>query len=221
MSNRTSVVSIRLLIAIAGLSALSIASCKGNGEANSAASGDSEPAAPILLTDSVRHESVLGRAESHPEPAIPRAAHPEEQAVLDAVNGVYAVISGPRGQGRDWDKMRSMFVDGARLIPIIKSAQTGEDRALVWSLDEYITRSGPALMTNGFTEKSIFNKADIYGNIAQVFSTYEGYVDGQTEPFVRGINSFQLAKEGGRWKVVTIFWQAESPELPIPAEFLP
>jgi hypothetical protein len=37
---------------------------------------------------------------------------------------------------------------------------------------------------------------------------------------MRGINSFQLFNDGKRWWVVTIYWQQESKDNPIPKEFL-
>ena len=53
-------------------------------------------------------------------------------------------------------------------------------------------------------------------------STYETYwSEEDAAPFMRGINSIQLLYKDGRWWVVTIFWDNESPENPIPAEYLP
>ena len=65
------------------------------------------------------------------------------------------------------------------------------------------------------------NKVEQFGNIAQVFSTYESrHNSGDAQPFQRGINSFQLVNDGKRWWIITILWQAETPDAPIPAEFL-
>ncbi len=41
------------------------------------------------------------------------------------------------------------------------------------------------------------------------------------EPFSRGINSFQLMNDRQRWWIVTIYWEAESPDNPIPQKYLP
>ena len=58
--------------------------------------------------------------------------------------------------------------------------------------------------------------------IAHAFSTYESrYMASDPEPFARGINSFQLLHDGTRWWVVSIFWQQESEEHPIPEKYLP
>ena len=52
-------------------------------------------------------------------PSSTPAAHPADVASMDAIMAaVYDVISGPKGQKRDWDRMRSLFVPGARLIPV-------------------------------------------------------------------------------------------------------
>ena len=48
---------------------------------------------------------------------------------------------------------------------------------------------------------------------------YRFFGAGEPSP-VRGINSFQLVRHGGRWWVVSIMWQAETPQTPIPAEYL-
>jgi hypothetical protein len=56
---------------------------------------------------------------------------------------------------------------------------------------------------------------------AHAFSTYVSFHSrADTEPFQRGINSFQLMKDGERWWVVSIFWQAESQAYPIPDQYV-
>jgi hypothetical protein len=56
----------------------------------------------------------------------------------------------------------------------------------------------------------------------QAFSTYESRHDAKdVVPFARGINSFQLFFDGTRWWILTIYWQEEVPENPLPPEFLP
>ncbi len=61
---------------------------------------------------------------------------------------------------------------------------------------------------------------ETFGNIAHVFSTYESRRAPGEKPFARGINSFQLAKTGNAWKVVTILWDAEREGSPIPEKYL-
>jgi hypothetical protein len=73
----------------------------------------------------------------------------------------------------------------------------------------------------GFFEKEIARTTEVYGNIAQVFSTYETLKKSDDKkPFMRGINSFQLLNDGKRWWVMTIYWQAETPENLVPKKYL-
>lgn len=151
-----------------------------------------------------------------------REANPADISSIDQImKSVYEVISGDAGQKRDWDRFRSLFHKDARLIPSGKNKDTGIVGARAFTPEEFITRSSPFMEKEGFFEREIARRTDVYGNIAQVFSTYASYhkADDKT-PFARGINSFQLLNDGKRWWVVTIYWQGETTENPIPKEFL-
>jgi hypothetical protein len=152
----------------------------------------------------------------------PPAANPADVASIDAIMAaVYDVISGPAGEKRDWDRFRSLFQQGARLIPS-GPRQQGGFGLRVMTPDEYATNAAPGLEQNGFFEVEIARTVEEYGQIAHVFSTYESRRNASDEtPFARGINSFQLFNDGSRWWVVTIYWQQESPASPIPAKYLP
>jgi hypothetical protein len=151
-------------------------------------------------------------------------ARPEDVGSVDAIlNAVYDVISGPAGEARDWDRMRSLFLPEARLIPS-GQAPDGSTRYLIWSIEEYISTAGGQLEANGFFEREAFRIEERFGNIAHVFSTYESFrTEDEMEAgshFVRGINSFQLLYDGERWWVLQIYWQSETPDQPIPDRYL-
>ncbi len=87
--------------------------------------------------------------------------------------------------------------------------------------DDYAKRGETMFATQGFHERELARHVDTFGNIAQVFSTYHAFrKKDDKEPFLRGINSFQLLNDGKRWWVVSIFWQAESPDNKIPEKYL-
>ena len=71
---------------------------------------------------------------------------------------VYDVISGPAGEKRDWDRMRSLFIDGARLIPTGRG-QSGAYGHRVMTVEDYITGAGPWLEQNGFFEIEVSSAA--------------------------------------------------------------
>src|SRR5271170_2918980 len=142
-------------------------------------------------------------------------ANPEDVKSPEAIlNAVYSVISGGKGQPRDWDRMRSLFIPDARLIPAT-AGKDGHVDAIILTIDGYIARSNGRMTSAGFFEHSIHNETEQFGKIVQVWSTYESRhnID-DPEPYVRGINSFQLLKDGDRYWVVNIFWDAESPTNP-------
>lgn len=162
-----------------------------------------------------------GRLEAQDAQPAPPPANPADVESIDAIMAaVYDVISGPAGQARDWDRMRSLFVPGARLIPTGRTPQ-GEARHRVLTLEDYIRTSGPFLERNGFFESELGRVTERYGNVVHVFSSYDSKNKLEDpEPFARGVNSFQLWYDGTRWWVVTIFWEGETPGNPIPEKYL-
>jgi len=151
----------------------------------------------------------------------PPPPSPADVQSLDAIlAAVYDVISGPAGQERDWDRFRSLFVPGARLIPTGRD-QAGNVRNRVLTPDEYIQSSGPFLVERGFFETEIGRVVERYGPVVHLMSAYESRNRADDpEPFQRGVNSFQLLDDGERWWVVSIYWSAETPDNPIPERFL-
>ena len=130
-----------------------------------------------------------------------------------AIHGVYEVISGPPGQKRDFDKMRSLFAPGATLKAIGPKGLRGG------SLEDYISRNSAILEKEGFTERELGRRVEVWGGLATAWSAYDGRTaNGSFHE--RGINSFQLVKVDGKWLVASILWQEETPENPLPKDLV-
>ena len=162
--------------------------------------------------------SGLPRAGSSQAARGPRA---EDVASMEAIlAALYDVISGPAGQARDWDRMRAMFFPAARLIPAVYRPDS-VPTLIQWTVDQYITTVGPRLEQGGFFEREIARRVERYGGVVHVFSTYESRrAASDPAPFARDINSIQLWSDGKRWWIVTIYWEGERTNNPIPAAYL-
>jgi hypothetical protein len=160
-------------------------------------------------------------APAVPMPAAAQQADPADVESIDAiVTAIYDVISGPAGQPRDAARWHSLFVEGARLIPVGRG-DDGVFRPRVITPTDYVERSFEALERNGFFEVEVGRVTESFGQIAHLFSTYESRRNADdAEPFARGINSFQLMNDGSRWWVVSIMWDSERPDNPIPHRYI-
>ena len=146
----------------------------------------------------------------------------EKVKTLDnTLETLYGVISGEKGEERNWKLFKYLFKPGAKLIPSNKNKE-GVFNVRYLTPDDYIKLSGKWLIENGFFEKEIHRTVNTFGNITQVFSTYESFHSKtDTEPFMRGINSIQLLNDGTRWWVINIYWTQETKDNPILTEYLP
>ncbi len=186
--------------------------------ASSALCAQAPAAAPLKLPSG----AILSQP-NWPQPRTEDVDSPEH-----LVAALYDVISGPAHQPRDWNRMRSLFVPGARLIPVriqpgtpnLKTSPNTD--VLLLSIDQYISIASARMEAEGFYEHAIHNVTERFGNIVSVWSTYESrHALSEAKPFARGINSIQLLKDGGRYWIVDVYWDAERPETPIPGKYLP
>ena len=137
-----------------------------------------------------------------------------ELADIDrTIRAVYEVVSGPPGQERNLSRMRSLTAPGTVLKIIGPKGLRGG------TVEDFVARNGEALEQQGFTERELGRRTEVWGSLATVWSAYEG----RTANGIfheRGINSFQLVKVDGRWLVASILWQQETPGNPLPADLI-
>jgi hypothetical protein len=151
-------------------------------------------------------------------------ANPADVATIDSIiTAAYDGISGLAGTTRDWDRERSLYMPGARLIPTTMEAGTEEIDPMphILDIERYIARVERFFEKSGFYEKEIARRTEQFGQIAHVWSTYESrHNENDPEPFMRGINSIQLFNDGKRWWIVSVYWQQENASAPIPEKYL-
>ena len=127
-------------------------------------------------------------------------------ATIDGIlHALYEVLSGPARQPRDWERYRSLFLDGARLIVVV--AVAGEKpRAHQLTIEDYIRRVEPIFVVEDFWERETSRQTEAFGGVAHVLSKYESLRDPNGPPFERGANSMQLLYDDSRWWVVSVMW---------------
>jgi hypothetical protein len=140
---------------------------------------------------------------------------PEDVQSLDEImRAAYDVISGPAGT-RDWNRFRSLFLPQARFTQVGK-APDGSIYVMTWGVEDFIRDGAQYFSQEGFYENAIANQPQSFGNMTQVLSSYESRHNSGEKPFQRGVNSFQVLNDGKRWWVVSIFWDSERPDNPLP-----
>jgi hypothetical protein len=127
-------------------------------------------------------------------------------AVIDEM---YAMISGPAGL-RDWSRQAKCFLPEARQVRTWVDEQ-GRPQKLSMSLEEYEANTTPFFAENPFYEVETNRRIDLFGNIAHVWSAYEGRTAlDDAEPERRGINSIQLFRHPDLgWRIVHMIWDNE------------
>jgi hypothetical protein len=146
-------------------------------------------------------------------------ANPEDVVSPSAVvRASYVAISGPPGQPLNLDRFRSLFLPQAQLVSV--SVKDGRGQARAMTLQEFTDMVTSRIGRDGHIEHEIAQRVDVYGNIANVWSSYESRKTPDDLQVTRGINSIQLVNDGKRWWISGAQWQHETAESPIPAKYL-
>lgn len=154
----------------------------------------------------------------------PAPADPNDVGSLDAiVNALYASVSFEVGAEPDWARFRSLFDPAALMVRVDPRLERSPDEPVVRvsSIEEYVARTTAAIESGAltaFTERELTRRTEVFGDVAAVFSTYERSAG---QDMRRGINAFQLVKDGDRWWVISISWTDEVEHCMLPSRYLP
>jgi hypothetical protein len=157
----------------------------------------------------------------------PSVAADADGASADAiVAALYASVSHDEASLPNWERMRNLFLQVGMLIP---PKNPRSDLFTILDVDQFeqrVKESVAAAKQKGeatsFFEKEVSRRTDCFGNVCQIFSTYESRrAPADEKPFVRGINSIQLVNDGHRWWVASVAWDTERADNPIPSQYLP
>jgi hypothetical protein len=156
----------------------------------------------------------------------PLDVQPDGSSVEAIVVALYASVSHGPDSEPNWNRLRALFLPGAIMAPpkrpdaesvTVLDAAGFEER-----VRRYIAGRRERGERLGFTEREISRRENRFGDVCQVFSTYETlWSPRERPPFSRGVHSIQLVSDGHRWWIASLAWDVERPDQPIPAELLP
>lgn len=164
-------------------------------------------------------------AVDHPTIPKPDAQWPkakaEDVATIDALlKAFYESTAGEPNQPRDWDRFKSLFLPKAQLV----ATRPGGARttgAVFNSPTEYVDSNKKYFEKGGFMDREVSRQTREFGSMTHVWSTYESRRSkDDPQPYVRGINSFQILKDGARYWIVNVFWDFEREGVKIPEQYL-
>jgi ketosteroid isomerase-like protein len=147
-------------------------------------------------------------------------ARPEDVSSPEAiVRADYESISGAIGVARQWGRSFSLYDPYARAFTPYKDEKSGA--LLIWNPTqrEYADYVDAHLVRDGFSEHEVAHQTYQYGNVATVFSSYEGKLASTGELYSRGVNIYQLYFANNRWWISSVSWDGNFIN-PIPPELM-
>jgi len=174
------------------------------------------------LAPITRGQAVGPKQKMKPVPVRKFEARPDDVGTIEGiVKASYETISGGVGVPRQWGRDESLFDPHVRFVAIERDPKSGAIVAMITNHQEFVDSTDAELVKDGFTERELGHKIERYGNVATVLSSYEGKNASDGKVVTRGVNIFQLYFDGKRWWILSMVWDQESPQNPIPAELLP
>ena len=148
------------------------------------------------------------------------ALHHPSASIDGLVFELYERLRFSPEHGPRWEAFSELFETGARLV------QVEEERVVTMDLSSFIQRVERARQEKGmmgFQAAELARRTDVFGGIAQVFSTYEREESSSSERSGprRGIVTLQLCKREERWWIASMVWTDEHTAQPIPPTYLP
>jgi hypothetical protein len=121
------------------------------------------------------------------------------EAITDAM---YNIISAGPNQKRNWDRFRDLFFDNAEMLIAMQSSQFSG--IIAADIEAIIAQTDSAYGKTGFHELEITKEVVRYGNMANVYSSFEVKLKTTDEtPLMKGLNHFQLLFDGDRWWIIS------------------
>jgi hypothetical protein len=141
---------------------------------------------------------------------------PEAGSALAVVHELYDLVTFPAGAIPDWDHLRRLFLPEAVVV-----LRTSREANSVYSLEGFVQDWLRFVETSdveetGFTERITRTHSTVFGDIAHIWVLYEAEIPGGGRPPQQGVDSFQLVRREGGWRIASVTNEIPTPDRPIP-----
>lgn len=137
------------------------------------------------------------------------------------VRELYRLVSFEPGADVDWDAVRALFLPEAVVV-----LRTSWEATTVFSLDGFVQDfvdfiAKPGVHESGFTERIVRLKPVVFGDMAHIFVVYEAHITGSERSPQQGLDSFQVIRKDGKWRIASAVNELPTKDRPLPPELEP
>lgn len=157
---------------------------------------------------------LAARAEAQTESGVSTDS-PE-----DVVGRLYELVTFEAGQVPDWAEVRSIFLDQAVIV-----LRLSRDSLPVLSVDGFVAEfqafiGRTDVREAGFSERVVTMRSTVFGDIAHVLVLYEASIPGSGRDPQQGVDSFQLIRTEGSWRIASVINEVPTDARPVPPELM-
>ena len=127
---------------------------------------------------------------------------------------MYDSICFEKGERPDWSRGAAIYSPDARMVRI------NDAGVFEFANQDAYRENFEAMIDSGelpsFWEGELWRETRLFGDMAHVFSAYETRRSRGGEFMNRGVNSIQLFRRDGQWRISAMIWRREGRDVKIP-----
>ena len=174
------------------------------------------PLLPLMIIPGslLAGNAVIGPEAGSLHQSLRHSGPPESPEA--AIRSLYDLVTFPAGTSPDWEAVRNLFIPEA--VIVLRSSRTAQS---VFSVDGFVQDfvnfiERAEVIKTGFEEKIVSVRLTEFGDIAHAFVIYEARIPGKMPRPQTGVDSFQLIRQDGVWKIASIINELPGPDRPVP-----